>query len=805
MYRGYNVAPECACLLHVTKRKFSMYGYQPIPSQYLPAAYMDVFENLCETFTPANDTTVIRTLTGTNIELVAYQRSKKGPKEPVCAAGYQKAIWELREGHLRYCPSDGRLWRRDSDETDHDGDRYILNSWHPVRSIEDEYAVKGSTWELPAMSSTILREAKRAQWFKRVERGVRIDPCVWVRRDGTIMRLEDEPDLAVTQTLPNTGMNVDAVHNAERIARWLTTGEDSAENLLRMFATPWLEPFKQLTYVLSGHGGDGKTLIMSRAVCGVLGMERVFPAFSVSQYCQPGGYTLTRESMNDAMDGMAFAYDDEAGAVSESMLPLLRGLSTGTPVQARVVGGRYRQVTPSATLVLCTNQAFADSSEQSDVRRFVKVEFHSSKGRSYDEYHAIERFVKEHPAAFYAASCMLWERSDAPRVVNLSPARSISDEMYWLISSIVDNEREYGQPVASRSEYRKEFRKAVDDGTLQLLGLKNSYSTVLPGVKQRVVRVADRARFDVYRRAVMESETDEQTVPDVPEPIEDVDALSPADFGFQADYVVADEFKVARNWKQLSGSPNVDTSKRPDADAYAVVPREGWIVVDMDVPEDGGETGWHLANSQVGVYGSAAFPKTLLVRTPSGGVHAYYRLPAGREGVLRNASHPGKDEEHPAGLPIDLRLERKGYVVGPGSRVAIGEYRIVDVPDGPIPELSDAWFTWMAAHDGYVDTPTGGQGSFRMPAKHTVPMSVAEFGQAPTCRDGEPPVDMSPIPKGRRNTELHAWAYGRAVNHPDNLGRIEQDLYARGRVSGLPESELATIWRSIMRQLGGAR
>ena len=162
MYRGYNVAPECAYLLHVTKRKFSMYGYQPIPSQYLPAAYMDVFENLCETFTPANDTTVIRTLTGTNIELVAYQRSKKGPKEPVCAAGYQKAIWELREGHLRYCPSDGRLWRRDSDETDHDGDRYILNSWHPVRSIEDEYAVKGSTWELPAMSSTILREAKRA-------------------------------------------------------------------------------------------------------------------------------------------------------------------------------------------------------------------------------------------------------------------------------------------------------------------------------------------------------------------------------------------------------------------------------------------------------------------------------------------------------------------------------------------------------------------------------------------------------------------------------------------------------------------
>ena len=102
-------------------------------------------------------------------------------------AGYQKAIWELREGHLRYCPSQQRLWRRDPDIEDHPGERRLLNSWHPVKSIEDEYHIGERSNDRNrnyAVSSTIMREAKRAQWFRQVERGVRIDRACGIARMG---------------------------------------------------------------------------------------------------------------------------------------------------------------------------------------------------------------------------------------------------------------------------------------------------------------------------------------------------------------------------------------------------------------------------------------------------------------------------------------------------------------------------------------------------------------------------------------------------------------------------------------------
>ena len=772
-------------------------SYEPIAVEGLPAAYPLIFNQLQLTFTPPNDGNIVRTITGKSLQLVTARTTKNGPETPLIHAGYQKAIWDLREGHLRWCPSEHRLYRRDTDMEDHPGERRILNSWHPVKSIEAEYCIDRPTAQHPGYSAAIVREAQRVQWFAQVERGVRIDPCVWVRRDGRVVQVLDEPDLAVTQTFDTRGMSREAVQQAERICRWLTVDEKSYKNLVRMFATPWLEPFKQLSYVLSGHGGDGKSLVLSQVVLNTLGVGKVFPAFNTTQFCEVGGFTLNRESMADAMDGMSFAYDDEAGSVSEDMLPALRALSTGTPMQARVQGGKYHTVTPSATIVLLTNQGFADSSESSDRRRFVKVEFHANNGRSYDEYHAIELFAHEHPAAFFALSCELWKHEgDTPEIVNLSPARQISDEMYWLITEIEANRERFNQPVASRERYRAEFHRSIDDGVLQLLGLKNATSKAIGPTQQRVVRVADWDRYEQYLNAVNESVITDVVVPP-PAPIEGV-VESPDVFGFACDYVRADARKVARNWKQLAASPNVDTSRRPsDAAAYAVVPREGYVVVDMDVP-DHGDTGWTVLNQQVGRYGSAAFPTTYLVGTPSGGVHAYYRVPAAIAGQLKNAAHPH-------GMPIDLRVDGKGYVIGAGSHVESGDYRLLDVPTDDVPELSLDMCRWLIDTPGYVESHT--------PMLPTVsddgaprPSIARLIATTPgTADSSRPPVDMSPIPEGSRNTDLHAWAYGRAANHPDNWPNIKLDLFERGRLSGLPESECATIWGSIMRELGGAR
>lgn len=795
--------------------------YSPIPTEDLPAQFAGIFHLLALTFAPANDRTIIATIDGRNLELICDggdTATEHRKKIPVVAAGYQKAIWELREGHLRYCPSQQRLWRRDPDTSDHEGERLILNSWHPVKTIEDEYHIgtnARSSERNPLYSATILREAKRSQWFDQVERGVRCDPCVWVRREGRIVCLQDEPDIAVTQTFSPAGMGNQALRDAKRILEWLTVDEKSCANLCRMFATPWLEPFKQLSYVLSGHGGDGKTLIARQAILGVLGVGKVFPGFSVQGYCTGGGYTLGRESMNDEMDGKAFAIDDEACAVTEDMLPLLRALSTGSQVNARVTGGRYRVMTPSATLLILTNMQFADSGENSDTRRFIKVEFHQSKGRSYDEYHAIEGFCHRHPAAFFVLSCRLWARSDEPEIVNLSPARTISDEMYWLISEIASNDEQYGVPVASRNDYRKEFHTAVPQSLMDVLGLENSKTKALPGSQCRVVRVADQNRFEVYRKAALDNETEPadtwwQTALSKPnrdslKTLDDVgdchdlagivESALAGNVGFAPCEGKARKTggpvdgKVSLSWKRLNPSDESHTDSTFITDKmtrYAVIPLGDCFVIDCDKPSEAdGPDGWQCLQALAGDYGSQALPATLVTRTPHG-VHLYYRMPAGMDvSLLKNAVH----EQN---LPIDLRVSNKGYVIGPGSVIDGNRYELVDLPAGVVPEASDAVMR-MLKDFGYTNEPKQEASSLSLD-------DVMVDRPAASRSHGVP--DMSPVPEGQRNSTLHAWAYGRLKNHPENERQIQADLFQRGRVSGLPDGELDQIWKSIKRSLG---
>ena len=71
--------------------------------------------------------------------------------------------------------------------------------------------------------------------------------------------------------------------------------------------------------------------------------------------------------------------------------------------------------------------------------------------------------------------------------------------------------------------------------------------------------------------------------------------------------------------------------------------------------------------------------------------------------------------------------------------------------------------------------------------------------RATSISNGMP--DMTPVPEGQRNSTLHAWAYGRFKNHPENEHQIHDDLLKRGRDSGLADAELDQIWKSIKRSL----
>mgnify|MGYP000526704664 FL=1 len=294
-------------------------------------------------------------------------------------------------------------------------------------------------------------------------------------------------------------------------------------------------------------------------------------------------------------------------------------------------------------------------------------------------------------------------------------------------------------------------------------------------------------------------------VPEPPLPLDLDSQLTPSLFGFECDYVPANADKSAFNWKKLALDPNVDTSQVPTgAKAYAVVPAPGFMVIDMDMSKTHGDDGWTVLNRSVGRYGSEAFPSTYLVRTPSGGLHAYYRLPEALHGRVKNAVHL-KTSEYPDGIPVDLRVERKGYVIGAGSAVNEGEYRVCDLPgDDGIPEASVQicrWLESIGCVEGAAPRLSAPTLRRQLPAATGLDIDRVMADEPPIRRRSGRP-DMTPVPEGQRNQTLHDWAYGRAVNHPENLRQIEADLYERGRASGLKDNELATIWKSITRQLG---
>lgn len=176
---------------------------------------------------------------------------------------------------------------------------------------------------------------------------------------------------------------------------------------------------------------------------------------------------------------------------------------------------------------------------------------------------------------------------------------------------------------------------------------------------------------------------------------------------------------------------------------------------------------------------------------------------------MKNAVHL-KTSEYPDGIPVDLRVERKGYVIGAGSTVNEGDYRVCDLPgDDGIPEASAQICRWLESIGGIEGTepkrlrPSTQRSQLPAASRELIRLSLAQV-MADDDRQPrrEPRPDMTPVPEGQRNQTLHDWAYGRAANHPDNLRQIEADLYERGHASGLKDSELATIWKSITRQLG---
>lgn len=708
---------------------------------------------------------------------------------PFYAEGYYRAAWDLRCGNLRLSEDKTTLYRRDVDMS---GELKKLRTWHEVANIEAEYGIPAGRQRIRAWSMLIMNEADKNP---PVYRGMRFNDyaCKRTSEGVSTYKLGADDDTAFIFCDMSAKTDLETVkflfNAACRWTAWLTEDEHSAQNLTRMFATPFLEPYKHLTYVLYGGGGNGKGILLGR-------MSKQYPqyasAFNTKRFADGKGFTAEQESRK--IIGKYWLFDEEADVLDQNSMTQIKRLSTGESVVARKIGENAMTFQPKATLVVATNEPFISAQAEASNRRFAFVRM--KEGRSAKDFATFIEWINVNGVLpFLYASCYLWSKyGDNPwNDVTIGGQDDMTDAEEWVRDRICHD----GYAVSSDNPYGKRFATS----SRNKLGLRSAAKYVKSlGATIRVLEVNDEKRFRPYREAYdrdmanaeRNAEMDDDIVvddaPQVPAPpkpmeVTKASTIDPQTYGFECRLAKA----IAHGENQKKSYEWAATEHNQDAKtrdvilnhelAFAVVPEDGFIIIDMDRGDS--EDGWDRINRQVGQYGTPEFPQTFLVKTPSDGVHAYYRIPDGWKGKIKNMAHPG-------GIPVDTRLENKGYAIGAGSVLDMGSYQLCDVPgSGEIPELSDGMIAWLRKN-GYMQTAR---------------RSSAPASRIPDISDPVTP-DMSAVPEGQRNQVLHDWAYGRLANHPDNEDNIKADLFKRGHISGLKDRELDTMWNSILRQLG---
>lgn len=158
------------------------------------------------------------------------------------------------------------------------------------------------------------------------------------------------------------------------------------------------------------------------------------------------------------------------------------------------------------------------------------------------------------------------------------------------------------------------------------------------------------------------------------------------------------------------------------------------VVIDLDRhgEADGIEAFGALCESR-----GFAWPRTLTIRTPSGGSHLYYKVPPGRRlGNSAGRLAAGIDTRGPGDG------NQGGYLVGPGSIVGGLAYEITS--DAPIVVLPD----WIA---DLLDPP-------RPPPRRPGPAPKVDDRYAAAALKSE--LDrLLAAPRGTRNDQLNASAY----------------------------------------------
>lgn len=712
------------------------------------------------------DPTSPYTFTDARLQTIAMPVMDKTGK-PRWADAYYDAFWSLRNGDLRLDEAGDTMYARDTNWLGGD----MPNTWHPISSLSEEF-------DFPTGTHAVrnLEPMFRAEMLKlpRLVRGMRFgDTAFHPQGKHSVVVGEADDNGAYLYVDDSTWLydgkkTAEIVEQANKLIAQLAADDASRENLLRMFATPFLEGYKHLFYVFYGHGGDGKSFLLGR-------LGDAYPDKANGISIKALNSASVFESGNEALklDGRYWAYDEEGDMLTDKDMGIIKRIATGDTIHARSVGRNSVNVRSQATLVIASNHPLATSNGDANMRRLVPVMFAGRK--TPQQMQPLADFIDQYGMTpFMLASAILWADKplddDIHRDISFNDSEQELDERaMWIVNEICEN----GFADTRLCPYLGH----TSGDTYKMLGV-GLRSKRIDGKVCSVRVVIDEDRFAPYRERY-EQEVEESRLPlleDLPVPeaqtdmerrlTEDgviVSVKAPEGFKLHKEPTDPDNPKAVRNWKN---GVQEDVVEIGQGDVYAVIPQPGSIIIDMDAPKDDhSRHGYNILRPML--------TPTLMVHTPThGGVHAYYRLPEGWTGKLKNTNHAD-------GIPVDVKVDGRGYVLGAGSNIdGVGFYRLVgdetEVQEAPLPLLE-----WLVSH-GYGVNP--------MPK----PTSTAKES-AP--RNGRP--DLTPVPEGRRNDTLYRWAWGRLHNHEDNEASIHDELVLRGHISGLGDTEIERIWKSV--------
>jgi hypothetical protein len=216
---------------------------------------------------------------------------------------------------------------------------------------------------------------------------------------------------------------------------------------------------------------------------------------------------------------------------------------------------------------------------------------------------------------------------------------------------------------------------------------------------------------------------------------------------------------------------------------YGIAPGpSGLVVADLDAhkppPDEWQQAGAHNGIGELALIAQWAgheIPATFTVRTASGGVHLYFREPAGTQ--FRNTAGQLAPD-------IDTR-GHGGYVVGPGSQIGGQAYTVTDSRE---PAELPAWMARLLT-----------------PPPPLPRAERASCGGSPDRRLAALLRTVEAAPEGQLNNTLH-WAACR-VAEMVSAGQADEsaaaaDLLAAAVSAGHPESAAARTIASGLRKAG---